>query len=291
MCAGSGIVMRAQARGQEWVRRASAEIRLHCALGRLRALDGPRHAGSRTQGAQRTQRHHHAQGVSGAVHAVSAWVGTEGLAACGGLRGLRGRRDDGGGGDMPRQQTYVPVAQPVSVPPGAFYGAQEPALQEWFMAVDTDGNGRISAQELQTALALGGLHFSLKLVSSLVRMHDVNSSNTLDFQEFSAMQAYLTRLQHTFQRVCGHSSQMSLQQVQQALAMLDIQLDMQPNGAFYKMVASYDFDRSGAIALDSFIAMNIQLRNAQKMFNLFDAQRSGRMTLDFNQLVWTIAQL
>ena len=38
-------------------------------------------------------------------------------------------------------------------------------------------------------------------------------------------------------------------------------------------------------------SLRIQLRNAQKMFNLFDAQRTGRVTLDFNQFVWSIAQL
>ena len=173
--------------------------------------------------------------------------------------------------------------QPVyGMPPqqAQFYGAQQSALQQWFMAVDTDKSGRISTQELPKALMLGGLNFSLKLVSSLVRMHDINSSNSLDFNEFCAMQAYLTKLQSVYQQVCG-GGQMNFQQIQQALVLLDIKLDMQPEGAFYKMVASYDFTRSGVIALDSFIAMNIQLRNAQKMFNLFDQQRTGRITLDF----------
>ena len=59
-------------------------------------------------------------------------------------------------------------------------------------------------------------------------------------------------------------------------ALAGVQLDMQPEGAFYKMVESYDFTRDGRVGLDSFIAMNIQLTNAQKMFALFDAQKTGR---------------
>jgi Ca2+-binding EF-hand superfamily protein len=173
-----------------------------------------------------------------------------------------------------------------------FYGAQQTALQQWFESVDTDKSGRISPQELQRALALGGLNFSMKLASSLIRMHDVNGSNTLDFHEFVALHTYLQTLQQTF-ATCDRdrSGKLNLQQVQDALRRLGFDLDMQPEGAFYKLVQSYDFHQESAIVLDSFIAMCIQLRNAQRVFNLFDAQRTGRITLDFNQFVWSAAQL
>ena len=186
----------------------------------------------------------------------------------------------------------VPVAQPVQMQQQQqFYGAQQPALQQWFQAVDTDRSGRISTQELQKALQMGGLNFSLKLVASLVRMHDADKTNTLSFAEFCEMQTYLTRLQQTFSQCAGGGQQLQLQQTQSALSTLGYNLDMQPDGAFYKIVQSYDFTMNGSVGLDSFIAMNIQLKNAQKMFNLFDAQRTGRVTMDFNQYVWTLAQL
>ena len=194
--------------------------------------------------------------------------------------------------------------------------ARPSALQQWFAAVDADSSGRASLRELQRALAAGGLNFSMKLVASLVRMHDANNTMALDFNEFCAMQAYLTRLQSTFSAVGGaRAAHLNVQQVQQALEQLGFNLDMQPGGAFYKMVGSYDFARDGSIGLESFIALCIQLRNAQKLFNLFDEQRTGRVTLgaqpqpnklprpsrprlprvlrssDFNQLVWTLAQL
>lgn len=174
----------------------------------------------------------------------------------------------------------------------AFYGAETTALQKWFQAVDRDHSGRISCQELQRALQMGNLNFSLKLVSSLIRMHDVNSSNTLDFTEFISVQQYLQSLQQTFV-TCDRSrtGKLNLQEVQDALRRLGFDLDVQPEGAFYKLVLSFDFTQEGSIALDSFIAMCIQLRNAQKVFNLFDPQRTGRVQLDFNQFVWSIAQL
>ena len=173
----------------------------------------------------------------------------------------------------------------------AFFNAHHSALQQWFTNVDKDRTGRVSPTELQSALGMGGLSFSLKLVSSLVRMHDESNTGQLDFTEFCAMQAFLTKLQGAFQSSGHGAEQLNLQQVQQAERVLGFALDMQPDGAFYKMVQSYDFSGRGLIELDSFIAMNIQLRNAQKVFNLFDPRRTGRVTLDFNQLVWTIAQL
>jgi Ca2+-binding EF-hand superfamily protein len=191
----------------------------------------------------------------------------------------------------------LPVPQPAGygapAPPAqpSFYGAQHAALQQWFLAVDTDRSGQVSPQELQQALMMGGLNFSLKLVASLVRMHDASNDMTLSFDEFVAMQTYLNGVQQAFTRNAAGQSKLALQHVQSALRELGYDLDMQPDGAFYKMVQSYDFSRNGQIGLDSFIAMNIQLRNCQKMFNLFDAQRQGRVTMDFNQLVWTVAQL
>ena len=183
-----------------------------------------------------------------------------------------------------------PMGYPVPQQP-QFFSAQQAALQQWFNSVDTDRTGRVSTDELQKALAMGGLNFSMRLTASLVRMHDVNNSMSLDFHEFCAMQNYLTKLQQTFSQTAMGATQLNLQQVQMALRALGFELDMQPDGAFYKIVASYDFSKTGAIGLDAFIALCIQLRNAQKMFNLFDQQRTGRVTMDFNQLIWTIAQL
>lgn len=67
----------------------------------------------------------------------------------------------------------TPVAQAVAVPvhqgnqPGnspAFYNAGQSVLQQWFNMVDTDRSGNISANELQRALAQGGLNYSLKSI-------------------------------------------------------------------------------------------------------------------------------
>ncbi len=42
-------------------------------------------------------------------------------------------------------------------------------LRQWFNAIDTDRNGQLTAQELQSALQLGNLNFSLVTVAHLIR--------------------------------------------------------------------------------------------------------------------------
>ena len=53
-----------------------------------------------------------------------------------------------------------------------FYGADQSALQQWFNVVDADRSGEVNTAELQQALAQGGLNFSMKLASSMIRMFD-----------------------------------------------------------------------------------------------------------------------
>ena len=40
---------------------------------------------------------------------------------------------------------------------------------QWFDAIDVDRNGELDAAELQRALGLGNLHFSLKSVAQMIR--------------------------------------------------------------------------------------------------------------------------
>lgn len=44
-----------------------------------------------------------------------------------------------------------------------------PHTSQWFRAIDRDSNGTLDAAELQRALALGNLHFSLQAVAHMIR--------------------------------------------------------------------------------------------------------------------------
>ena len=75
------------------------------------------------------------------------------------------------------------------------------------------------------------------------------------------------------------------------LSALGHTLDRAPGGSFYTLCQSYDFDRRGFIALDSFIAMVVLLDNSKRLHAAFDPSRTGKASFDLNQFVWARALL
>jgi Ca2+-binding EF-hand superfamily protein len=59
--------------------------------------------------------------------------------------------------------------------------------------------------------------------------------------------------------------------------------------AFNALFMAYDPDRSNSLGIAEFIAMTIFLRQSATMFQAFDQQRSGRISLDFNQFIYAAA--
>ena len=55
-------------------------------------------------------------------------------------------------------------------------------MVQWFRQIDRDGSGTLDVFELQRALALGQLNFSLKTVQALMRLHDKDGSGHIDLQ-------------------------------------------------------------------------------------------------------------
>ena len=165
--------------------------------------------------------------------------------------------------------------------PAAFWSANTSALKQWFQAVDTDDSKEISVVELQRALEKGGLKFSLKLVSSLIRVHDGDASLKLDFNEFCELHRDLQKMQQRFAREDqAHKGALSLPQIEAVLKSLGFTLDLQPEGAFYKLVKSYDFNQKGEIGLDSFIAMCIQVhRSTERSHMHFQHFRVRNMSI------------
>jgi Ca2+-binding EF-hand superfamily protein len=66
---------------------------------------------------------------------------------------------------------------------------------QWFDAIDKDGNGQLTPMELQAALQLGRLNFSLATVAHIIRIHDKTGSGTISFDEFGKLHEFLTNVQ------------------------------------------------------------------------------------------------
>ena len=69
------------------------------------------------------------------------------------------------------------------------YGQQQ-QVRGWFMAVDSDRSGQISATELQQALVNGNMsRFSEETCRMLISLFDHNHSDTIDINEFVGKQS------------------------------------------------------------------------------------------------------
>ena len=80
----------------------------------------------------------------------------------------------------------------------SFYSADNTVLQQWFGQVDSDRSGQVNSAELQRALAQGGLNFSMKLVSSMIRMYDADKTAQLSFAQFIELHKFLVNVQRVF---------------------------------------------------------------------------------------------
>lgn len=89
----------------------------------------------------------------------------------------------------------TPSPRPVSTVPHA----SQNELWGWFRAVDADGSGAISVQELQRALVNGNwTNFDVDTCQMLMNMFDADRSGNIGFQEFEGLWKYITDWQNVF---------------------------------------------------------------------------------------------
>ncbi|CAK9177913.1 unnamed protein product [Ilex paraguariensis] len=159
-------------------------------------------------------------------------------------------------------------------------------LREWFERVDSEKTGNITTTQLKTALAVGNLEFSLSVVEQMIRMYDFDRNGTMSFEEFVALNKFLTKVQHAFsdlERGCGF---LVPDDVYKALVKVGFSLD---SPAFYTVCESFDQKKNGRFRLDDFISLCIFVQSARNLFNSFDTSKQGRVTLDINQFIYCTA--
>lgn len=159
-------------------------------------------------------------------------------------------------------------------------------LKQWFDRVDAEKTGNITAIQLQRALAVGNLNFSLSVVEQMIRMYDFDRNGTMSFEEFVALNKYLLKVQQAFSDLERGRGFLVHDDVHQALVKLGFALD---SPAFYTVCESFDPKKNGSFRLDDFISLAIFLQSARNLFNSFDTAKQGRVTLDLNQFVYCAA--
>eukprot|EP00803_Ostreobium_quekettii_P002857 evm.model.scf_168.9 EVM.evm.TU.scf_168.9 scf_168:64105-67522(+) len=162
-------------------------------------------------------------------------------------------------------------------------------LRTWFDAIDTDRNGHLTSEELQQALALGNLHFSLAAVAHMIRTHDMTGSGTITFPEFQRLHQFLSNMQSSFIFFdVDRNGQLTFDEVARALKHSGFNIERH---AFDTMVKAFDPNRTASLDLAAYIALSLFLKSAAATFAAFDPNKTGRITLDFNQFLYAAANV
>jgi len=69
---------------------------------------------------------------------------------------------------------------------------------QWFQTADTNGNGRISAPELQRALSMGGENYDLDTVCAMIEMFDTDLSGQISMDEFAGLFQYIMKMRGAY---------------------------------------------------------------------------------------------
>ncbi|KAK9825630.1 hypothetical protein WJX81_001097 [Elliptochloris bilobata] len=157
-------------------------------------------------------------------------------------------------------------------------------VKRFFDVVDADHSGEIDVHELQRALALGDLNFSLSIVAHMIRLHDADGRHKLSLAQFRDLNTFLTSTQADFRRADkSGAGKLGTEEVSGALSQAGYSID---RPAFEALFRSFDSDSDGKVGLPEFIALQLFLRSISATFCAFDPQQTGRVTMDFNQMIY-----
>ncbi|KAN0136146.1 hypothetical protein V8E53_006006 [Lactarius tabidus] len=100
------------------------------------------------------------------------------------------------GNSGPPEPTPQPAPPPISPP-----NIEDDEVFAWFTAIDQDGSGQVSAEELQSALisGYGGKRFSTETVRYLMSVFDLDASGEIGIEEFKPLWDYVKQWREMFE--------------------------------------------------------------------------------------------
>ncbi|KAG0055992.1 Alpha-1 3/1 6-mannosyltransferase alg-2 [Gryganskiella cystojenkinii] len=158
-------------------------------------------------------------------------------------------------------------------------------LKDWFNAVDTDGNGTLSAQELQRALMNGDgwTPFNMETVRMMISMFDKNCDGSISFDEFIGLWNYIEKWKTCFQTFDqDRSGTIDAQELHTALTgfgynLSPITVDL--------IVKKYDVRGRGDITFDNFVQGCVTVQNLTDSFRRLDHSGTGVVTMTYEQFL------
>ncbi|CAD7701160.1 unnamed protein product [Ostreobium quekettii] len=123
----------------------------------------------------------------------------------------------------------------------------------------------------------------------MIRTHDATGSGTITFPEFQALHKFLSTMQENFNFFdADRNGHLTFDEVARALLHAGFNLERQ---AFDPMVRAFDPSRSSSLDLAGYIGLSLFLKSVTATWAAFDPEKTGRISLDFNQFLYAAANV
>jgi len=159
----------------------------------------------------------------------------------------------------------------------------DPAVAQWFQAVDQDNNGHIDSKELSQALVNGDMsHFSQEACQTMIKMFDVNLTGTIEIDEFGKLFEYIQQWKGMFEGFDrDRRGVLDEREFSQALQ----QMGYRFSPTFVQNLLSKLSPRERKLTLDNFIVVCVQIRRLTDSFRSRDLQMAGTASFMYEDFV------
>ncbi|GKT34459.1 hypothetical protein ADUPG1_007810 [Aduncisulcus paluster] len=168
---------------------------------------------------------------------------------------------------------------------GTYLKRSAQSIAAKFSQLDLDRSGKLTPQELVPVFSMGsGYIVPLRTVEKLARMFDYGDSKGLiTFQEFAALDAYVTSLRNAF-CACDRekTGSISFQEVESCFRVQGFKLS---EFLLQSLKIGWDREKTGRISYISYMDMAATLGLCRTVLNQFDPRRTGKIRLNFDELV------
>jgi len=139
-------------------------------------------------------------------------------------------------------------------------------LQNWFEAVNQDKSGKITAEQLGSALSAGGETFNSQTVQNMIQMFDRNSQGTIDFLEFTYLFAYIKAMRQSFESYTGMKPNGLLDKTGVDRALTDARYRFANNRSLLILCSKFDKKNKGMISFENFLEIGVYLGTMRTWF-------------------------
>ncbi|XP_028405920.1 programmed cell death protein 6-like [Dendronephthya gigantea] len=184
---------------------------------------------------------------------------------------------------------------PTGPPPGLPHGmpapppGADPTLWNWFITVDVDKSGEITAIELKQALINGNwTQFNDETCRLMISMFDRDQSGTISFTEFCDLWKYIQQWKGVFDRYDrDRSGAIEMNELQTALNEMGYRVS--PNFV-HLLITRFDTVARRSMKLDSFIQCCVMLRLLTDAFRMRDANQNGVINVSYEDFMCMVIE-